>query len=141
MPVPLSVKFLGQFSNQELDEIVKLLLLEGWPACKFGKRRSYDFGGRYVVATKARRSEWQTLDDRIGWVNFETAPVLNAAIAKKSANLDTYKLLSSDVRLLLVADCILNSGKLAAVENSLEVNKQGFQTVYFLRYPDAVSVF
>jgi hypothetical protein len=45
-----------------------------------------------------------------------------------------------DIRLLLVADCIHNSGKLM-LDDTAALDTQGFQAVYVFPYPEAVMIF
>lgn len=45
-----------------------------------------------------------------------------------------------DIRLLLVADRICNSGKLMLDEGTA-LDVQGFQVVYFFSYPESVTIF
>ena len=45
-----------------------------------------------------------------------------------------------DIRLLVVANRIMNSGKLSLQERPA-LNVRGFQVVYFLSYPESVTVF
>ena len=59
----------------------------------------------------------------------------------KSKRLTSYKeAAGEDVRLLLVANRILNSGKSKLVEKTT-IDTRGFHVVYFLSYPESVTVF
>ncbi len=94
-----------------------------------------------VHVTKGFRPDWHSVNDRVGWVDRDAASRISDAITKKSQELPRYRQrVGSDVRLLIVADRIYNSGKLALDESRL-VNLQGFRTVYFYSRPESVTVF
>ncbi|MGH6975821.1 MAG: hypothetical protein ACREED_02225, partial [Stellaceae bacterium] len=46
----------------------------------------------------------------------------------------------NDIRLLVVANRIMNSGKLS-LQGRPAFDVQGFQVVYFLSYPESIEVF
>jgi hypothetical protein len=61
-------------------------------------------------------------------------------IKKESEKLLTYKkAVGPDIRLLIVADRLYNSGKLM-IEGQPRWDLRGFQTVYFFSYPDTIKV-
>ena len=93
-----------------------------------------------VFVTRAFRPDWIYVNDRVGWVNRKPKQILVDAIKKKSKHLSDYKKQAgSDVRLLLVADCIYNSGKLV-LEEGIKLDRQGFQVIYFYSRPQSVTV-
>jgi hypothetical protein len=66
--------------------------------------------------------------------------IIADAIEKKAKEMARYKQAAgSDIRLLLVADRINNSGKLALSEGA-EFDFQGFNAVYLFPYPEDVIV-
>ena len=82
------------------------------------------------------------MNDRAGWEDRNPIDRITKAIGKKSEKLRRYKECTGldDIRLLVVANRIMNSGKLSLQEHpALDV--RGFQVVYFLSYPESVKVF
>ena len=68
-------------------------------------------------------------------------PIITDAIKKKSNELDRYRSAAgADVRLLLVADRIHNSGKLM-LDDTATLDTQGFHAIYVFPYPEHVRVF
>ena len=95
----------------------------------------------HVFVTRAFRPDWICVNDRVGWVNRKPEQILNDAIKRKSKHLSNYKKhAGSDVRLLLVADCVFNSGKLE-LEEELDLDRKGFRVVYLYTRPQTVRVF
>jgi hypothetical protein len=64
------------------------------------------------------------------------------AIEIKSKKLPGYKQCSGldDIRLLIVANRIFNSGKLVLMKPAA-LDTRGFHVVYFFSYPESVTVF
>jgi hypothetical protein len=97
--------------------------------------------GLRVHVTKAFRSEWFGVNDRVGWVDRNPMPRIDAAVREKSTKLPQYRQAAgTDVRLLVVADRIHNSGKLS-LEDQASLNLQGFRVVYFFAYPETIITF
>jgi hypothetical protein len=64
-----------------------------------------------------------------------------ASVAEKSHKLPRYiERAGPDVRLLVVADRYNNSGKLM-LEDAVQLNRYGFEKVYFYSHPENVTVF
>ena len=90
-----------------------------------------------VHVTKGAR-HWHNVNERVGFVNLNSHEIVAAAIERKAKALTRYRVdAGSDVRLLLVADRTMNSGKLKLVEEK-EFDLHGFNSVYFFSYPEAV---
>ncbi len=79
---------------------------------------------------------------RAGWVNRNPADRITKEIEKKSGKLPRYKKCTGldDIRLLVVANRIMNSGKLS-LQKHPALDLRGFHVVYFLSYPESVTVF
>jgi hypothetical protein len=93
-----------------------------------------------VHVTKALRPDWYSVNDRVGFVDRNPHQIIAAAIEKKANELTRYKAeAGSDVRLLLVAEGISNSGKLR-LESRVDFDLHGFKAVYFFPYPEAVII-
>ena len=97
--------------------------------------------GLKLFVTKSLRSNWFSVNDQVGWVMRNPKSIIATEIEKKSKNLPQYKAVAGDdIRLLLVADRIKNSGKIAPQpEGAFEF--RGFKAVYLYPYPeDAVAL-
>jgi len=139
---PLSVIFVGDISVANSAKIVPAIVAEGLASKPIGYHVTIDPEDRLrVYITRAFRAEWFSVNDRVGWVDRNPILRIADAIELKSKNLPRYeKIAGSDIRLLLVADRTSNSGKLK-LEKSVQVDRKGFKLVYFLSYPETVTVF
>jgi hypothetical protein len=98
--------------------------------------------GLRAHVTKGFRPNWYSVNDRVGFVDRNPNAIIKAAIAKKAQELAIYqKVAGADVRLLLVADRIHNSGKLIVDGTESNFNLHGFSAVYFFPHPEnAISL-
>jgi hypothetical protein len=97
--------------------------------------------GLRVYVTKALRPNWFSMKDLVGFIDRDPMPRIAAEVKTKSEKLPQYRQeVGSDIRLLIVADHINNSGKLM-LEDQASLDMMGFQAVYFFPYPEAVTVF
>jgi hypothetical protein len=93
-----------------------------------------------VHVTKAHRPDWYSVNDRVGFVNRNPHGIIADAIMKNADELPRYKQIAGiDVRLLLVADRISNSGKLM-LDKGAQFDLRGFNTVYLFPYPEDVII-
>ena len=92
--------------------------------------------------TRALQANWFSVNDRAGSVDPNPVDRITKAIEDKAKKLPRYKECTGldDIRLLVVANRIMNSGKLS-LEECPELDFRGFQVVYFLSYPAPVTVF
>jgi len=137
--VTLDLKFLGTPTDAAYSSIMAALIDEGFAEKPLAHRMERAVYGGKVWATKALRPTWRFMKDSVGWVSRDAA-ILQNAIDKKAANLDEYRKACSDVRLLVVANRLLNSGKLA-IDDGAAPNLCGFDVVYFLSHPIEIRVF
>jgi hypothetical protein len=138
---PLVVKFVGDTSSENLAKIVPALLSLDLPRKPIGHREVLDHhDGLRVYVTKGLRPEWYSINDRVGFVNTAPYQIIADAIKTKSRALSRYRHdAGNDIRLLLVADRIHNSGKMA-LEPDISFDLQGFSVVYFLPFPEKTIV-
>ena len=140
--IPLRVQFLGDLSADNMATVVPALVAEDFapkPILHHVIIKSGD--GFSVHVKKAFRADWFSVNDRVGWVDCNPAQCIADAVEKKSKKLPAYReAVGPDIRLLLVADRINNSGKLMLKERP-ELDVRGFQAVYFFSYPECVIVF
>ncbi len=143
--VTLTVKFVGITDAKNLATVVPALLAEDLASKAIGHNFVIDQNsGLRLHVTKALRADWYSVDDRVGLVNVNPMPRIVDAVEKKSQQLAEYsRAAGSDIRLLVVADRIFNSGKLAVGEISPldTLDTKGFRVVYFFSYPESVTVF
>ena len=128
----------GNISECELKELHHALTAENLESRKIGYQTQFCLAcGTKVWVTKEFRSRWYVLNDRVGWVSQDPIKLVQTAINSKGKKLRTYrKNAGPDVRLLLVADHLNNSGKITlSSTTSRSFDLQGFTKVYFLSHP------
>lgn len=144
--VPLTVKFVGNMEPDNLATVVPALVAQDLQSKPLGYHFIHDttvllpnHARLRVHVTKWKRN-WFSVNDRVGFVDLHPQAIIATAIELKAKNLTRYKAASgNDVRLLLVADHISNSGKLR-LEGASNFAFHGFSAVYFFPYPESVIV-
>jgi hypothetical protein len=138
----LRVQIVGRLSPESMAAIVPAIVAEDLASKPVGHHLVIDQGnGLRLHVTKAFRPEWFSINQRVGWVDRNPLPIIADAIKKKSSELERYRAAAGpDIRLLLVADRILNSGKLM-LDDTAALDTEGFQVVYLFPYPEAVIIF
>jgi hypothetical protein len=141
-PTTLRVQIVGRLSPENMTTIVLALVAEDLAFKPVGHHLVIDHGnGLRLHVTKALRPEWFSVNHRVGWVDRNPLPSIVNAIKKKSSELERYRVAAGpDIRLLLVADRIHNSGKLMLDDAAL-LDTEGFQIVYVFPYPEPVMIF
>jgi hypothetical protein len=145
--VPLIVKFVGNMEADNLGTLIPALLARDLPSKPIGYRFVHDTSAVHhnrprlrVHVTKALRSDWYSVNDRVGFADRNPQKIIADAIEKKAKELTRYKdAVGSDIRLLLVADRIHNSGKLL-LEERAAFDFHSFQAVYLFPYPETVII-
>jgi hypothetical protein len=140
--IRLRVQVVGRLSPENMAAIVPALLAEDLATKMVGHHVVIDQGnGLRLHVTKAFRSEWFSVNHRVGWVDRNPLPIIAEAIKEKSDELERYRAMAGhDIRLLLVADRIHNSGKFM-LEDRVALDTQGFQVVYVFPYSESVMIF
>ena len=144
--IPLIVKLVGDECAENLALVVPALVAEGLASKPVAYQAKIDLNtglraGLRVYVTKAFRPNWFSMKDRVGFVDLDPMQRITVEVKKKSEKLPQYRQdVSSDIRLLIVADHINNSGKLM-MEEQAPLDMMGFQAVYFFPYPESVIVF
>ncbi len=143
---PLIVKFVGDMCDENVAAVLPALDAMNLSAKPFGHQDliEADEGKAKlrVHVTRALQANWFSVNDRVGPVDRNPIDRINKEIEKKSEKLPRYKECTGldDIRLLVVANRIMNSGKLSLQEHpALDV--RGFHGVYFLSYPESAKVF
>jgi hypothetical protein len=144
---PLSVRFVGNMEPDNLATVIPRLLEEDLASKPVGHHFVHDttlkhpFRNRLRVhVTRSTRPRWFNVLDQVGFVDRVPHGIITSAIAKKATELARYtQAAGDDIRLLLVANQINNSGKLA-LNDRAEFNFRGFSGVYLFPYPEDVIV-
>lgn len=143
---PLSVKFLGDLCKENTDQVLSVLEAMELSGKPIGYRMIINVDGESgnlrVYVTRACQPHWISVDDRVGWVNCNGIDLVDKTVKTKSKKLQKYRELSgcNDIRLLIVANRIMNSGKID-LQVLPTLNTYGFSVVYFLSHPEAVTIF
>lgn len=144
--VLLSVKFVGDMCDENMAVVLQGLFDKDFTNKPPLRRCTIESDkGRARLRAHVRPTlpaKWFYVNDRVGWVDFNAEERIFKKIREKSRNLQKYKDRADlgDIRLLLVANRIMNSGKLTLQEKPA-LDLRGFQAVYFLSYPQTVTVF
>ena len=137
---PVSVQFYGCPDNP--NRIVEDLAIIV-PSMHTWEQKKVTCGNHYWMFMHRLPDEcgkycrWKVVSDSVGWVGHIDQPVVLSAVHKKAVNLVKYKKHINDVRLLLVCDRTMNSGKyLFGIYHDIE--NSGFDHIYLLSYPDEI---
>jgi hypothetical protein len=145
--IPLTVHFVGNMEADNLATVIPALLAQDLRSKPLGYHFVHDTTTAHpararlrVHVTKALRPNWFSGNDRAGFVDRSPHGVIADAIAKKATELTRYKeSAGDDIRLLLIADQISNSGKLR-LDDGAQFDFHGFKAVYLFPYPEDVMV-
>jgi hypothetical protein len=144
--VPLIVRFVGNMEAANLATVIPALVAQELPSRPIRYHFVHDTKVAHpararlrVHVTKGFRADWYSVNDRAGFVDRNSHGIIAAAIAKKASNLTRYEGAASNIRLLLVADRVSNSGKLMLDEGT-QFDFHGFNAVYLFPYPEHVIV-
>jgi hypothetical protein len=144
--VPLIVRFVGNMDSDNLATVIPALMAHDLQSKPIGYRFVHDTTVVHptrarlrVHITKGLRADWCSVNDRVGFVDRNPYGTIAAAIGNKAKELTRYRAASDDIRLLLVADRMNNSGKLM-LEKRRQFDFHGFSSVYFFPYPEAVII-
>lgn len=138
--VCLNLKYLGPVNDLAMEELVDALQdtsLERLEVFANSVEIVFASGKAWVHPTT--KPNWILIRDRVGWVS-QSGEFLQREIDKKARKLSKYREAYSDIRLLVVSNRILNSGKLL-LEEGFRPDLRGFDAVYFFSYPDCVTPF
>lgn len=137
----LDVKFVGRVGVENRAEVIRKLAEAGFAFVPVGQKLIIELSdGLRVHATKAFRPNWYSVNDRVGFVDRNPRQIIATAIEVKAKKLESYRAQAGpDIRLLLVANRIQNSGKLV-LEDDARFKLHGFRVVYLYPYPDPVLI-
>lgn len=140
--LPVSAKFLGSVSEEDVESIARVMLSNYVSTPWLQTIVHFPDTKIYVTALPSEVGQyrrWVSVSDRVEWVRSATQSDLQYAIDRKTPNLALYKQKFSDVVLLLVAERLFNSGRLALPSIKCTVTNPGYSSIYFLSHPEAVA--
>ena len=141
--IKLCVKFLGCLTTKNLEKVVPNLIALNLAEKPMAYQTCVEIQNGLeaplkLYVTKTSRSEWFMMSDRVGFVAPNSDEIIAREIESKSNKILQYmSIAGNDVRLLLVANRLQNSGKLGCMTNSL-FDFHGFTEIYFYPYPEKV---
>jgi len=144
-PEPLTVKLVGSLEQDNLDVILPRIRDLEMGQREPGHQEHFNIDEAEamlsVYVTRALRPEWYYVDDHVGFVNKTPNWIIADRIDDKVRKINRYRTSAglSDIRLMVVADRILNSGKLV-LEGPVPFEHGGFNKVYFLSYPESAQI-
>ncbi len=145
--IQLTVKFVGNdeaMAAENLATVIPALIAQDLVSKPICYQFTHDTSGQYpmrsplrVFVTKALRPNWYSVLDRVGFIDRNPQRKIADAIERKAHGLARYReTAGSDIRLLLVANRIQNSGKLL-LEEPTAFDLHGFDAVYLLSFPES----
>jgi hypothetical protein len=143
--IPLSVKFVGDLCHENMANVVPKLVELKLELESVGHQAVISIhtgfrAGLRIYVTKGFRPDWFNVLDRVGFVGFDPTEQIAAMVEKKSKKLLSYRHeAGEDIRLMIVANRIYNSGKLTLKER-VSFDKKGFQAIYFFSYPEVITI-
>lgn len=144
--IPLIVKFVGDMCDENMAAILPALDAMNFSTKPLGDHDIIEVdkgkANLRLHVTRSLQADWFSVNHRAGWVDCDPIDRIAKEIEKKSKNLPRYRKCASlnDIRLLIVANRMMNSGKLSLQEYP-ELDIRGFPIVYFFSYPESVVVF
>ena len=135
---PLNCKYWGDITD-EAREILVDTLVAGNFAGPVQMMRLGSGGDARLLAFETPHTHWEMPGDRAGETSRDGS-YLQRVIDEKAGKLEKYREACADVRLLVVADQIYNSGRLL-LEPGFQPDLRGFDAVYFFAYPLTVTPF
>ncbi len=130
--IPLIVKFVGDRCDENRAVVLRALTEKNFSTKPFGHQDiiEADEGKAKlsVHVTRALQANWFCINDRAGGVDRNPIERITKEIEKKSEKLPRYKKCTGldDIRLLVVANRIMNSGKLS-LQKRPALGLRGFQ--------------
>lgn len=140
--IPLVAKFVGNIDSANMELVLPRLLEEDLVSKPSGYHFIIDTRlGLRVHITRSYMPDWYSVNDRVGWIDRNPLARIQEAVDVKAVRLPEYqRSVGNEVRLLLVANRYRNSGKLM-LERKPQVDLKGFSKLYFMSYPESVTVF
>ena len=138
--VVLRLDYLGDASVETMNELVGALLNSSVETLELSAARvEIPLSKGRALVGRALVPQWVFIKDRVGWVSQDGA-LLQKVVDDKSRKLATYREAFDDIRLLVVSNRLVNSGKLQ-LDKDFPLALRGFDAVYFLSYPEGLTAY
>lgn len=134
----LNCKYWGDTTEEARAILIEALLTNDFTGPVEAKKLGSD-GGARLLAFETPNTHWEMPVDRAGETSRDGS-YLQRVIDEKAGKLEKYREACAEVRLLVVADQIYNSGRLL-LEPDFQPDLRGFDAVYFFAYPRTVIPF
>jgi hypothetical protein len=134
----LNCKYWGDTTEEARSILIEALLTNDFTGAVETMKLGSD-GGARLLAFETPNTHWEMPVDRAGEIS-QDGSYLQRVIDEKAGKLEKYREACADVRLLVVADQLYNSGRLL-LEPDFRPNLCGFDAVYFFAYPRTVIPF
>lgn len=130
-----------EFDRLSDDQVIDAISALSLADASVGERFTVNSFDRCKIWTRvAFHSRWEFIQDGVGFVA-QSVDAVQRAVADKGSKLAKYRSGGlKDVRLLVVANRIRNSGKILLPDGAC-VDRLGFDKVYFFSYPEQTLVF
>lgn len=138
--VPIRVNILGSIEQEEVILESLLQSIERLGDLEQARLEPYEGCVAYVLKLPSnfgKYMRWSYISDKVGWVGYLDCENIEEKIKEKAIKIKKYSENIKEIRLLLVCNRLLNSGKFVYIKNK-QIEILGFNEVYFLSYPDAV---
>jgi hypothetical protein len=135
---PIAAQFLDKVSDVKAEQVAQIVKASALLQPREQTTLHIDKMKVFLTALPSsvgRYFRWTVVSDHVGWARKVTREELQAAINRKKKHLSRYTAKYAEIDLLLVADRILNSGRLL---QEIVVSNPGFRSIYFLSYPEAI---
>ncbi|MDH4226257.1 MAG: hypothetical protein OEV59_00685 [Deltaproteobacteria bacterium] len=141
LAVPIKAQFLGDIDNEE--ELLSCIVENVKGMAELEQKRCEPYKGCVVYIRRLpdmwkKEREWVYVPDKVGWVRTVDRVSVESIIREKAENLPKYKMHMKDVRLLLVADRMFDSGKIY-FPSDFSCDIGGFKVVYCFSYPENIK--
>lgn len=135
---PIKVDLLGNIKVH--DQLLNAIISEVHQLNEFEQRRIELYSDCVIYMRRLpdnmnKYKRWNYVSDKVGLVRNLGEDIIKRVIFEKSKKLSKYSKNISDVRLLLVSNRMFNSGK-AQLNNEISFDRCGFNTIYYLSYPE-----
>ena len=135
----LNLKYWGAITSKARETLLGTLLANDFSGPVRRIRMRPEGDGASILAFETPNAHWEMPEDRAGEASLDSS-IFQRVIDEKAEKLPVYREVCGDIRLLVVADQIYNSGKLL-LEPGVRPDLKGFSTVYFFAYPRTMTSF
>lgn len=141
--IPISLKIRGDIQKNEISEVVEFIQSKVEIIKELEQYESVvpnvevKIYIRRLPEELAGYNRWQNISDYVGWVSKLTPDVIERAIKAKESKIDKYSKNIKEIKLLLVLNRTLNSGR-AELPIEMEAIVTNFSEIFILLYPEKI---